>query len=978
MSIFRFPISRHLSACLIAWPLLIAGTASPSEAQAFQVSDIDPSASGRGTPILRFAEFQDEVYFSAFDPLNGHELWRTDGSESGTGLVRDLCPGPCDSIISPFFRFGQFLFFVAQDQQTMGLWRSDGSNAGTSLVTPLRRSSSGNTARFFDLGDRFLIARESQTWSSDGTAMGTSEISLPTNSSLNGVAVGSTAFFTVGDSLWKTDGTSESTVEVASVPGNFPPRQLSASAGRLYFVAGDDDLLWQSDGTAAGTQPLAFGMDRPRVETLRPAASRLYFFAYSSQGFGLWRTDGSETGTVFVAASELIEEAVTVGDRIFYVRDGVNRDELWTSDGTATGTYPVGGPVPGTTITDPRDLTPFGDGLIFKAGGQLLRTSGSATGAQTLVAGLNFNFSQGGTVGDHFYFSVRNFAAGDTLWRTDGTPAGTAPITSLQYANSSDPSLITALDSLVVFAADDGFSGEEPWRSDGSRAGTLQLEDVRFGPDGPPPLELAVVGDSVFFSTGFIPLSDSRELWRTDGTPAGTTFVGSFRNQPTVELSTINSLLPVGDQLYFSATDGEGAELWRSDGSEAGTQRVRNILEGTFLLNGAIENPKSSFPEPWAALGSILYLSARGDDGRELWRSDGTEAGTWQVKDIFPGAFDSSPSYLATLGNRLYFTATDGEGQALWRSDGSEAGTEKLFPVIVSSSAVISPQGSDQLYWLDSPRGSSPRLWRLDGNDAVLVSDLALDGPAESAADLFAIGDLLYFTVNHPDTGVELWTSDGTAAGTGLLKDIQPGIESSAPQSFSAVDGRLLFAASQPATGLEPWISDGTEAGTVPLPEIAPGFASSSPSEFTAAGDLVYFAAADPQTGRELWAIDRQSLGNSQPGTSDTALYLNQDRFEVEARWDTGSAEGVGQPVRLTEDSGYFWFFNQDNVEVVVKVLDACDGFDRFWVFIAGLTNVEVDITVRDRQTGAVRAYNNPLDQALLPVQDTDAFATCP
>jgi hypothetical protein len=109
-----------------------------------------------------------------------------------------------------------------------------------------------------------------------------------------------------------------------------------------------------------------------------------------------------------------------------------------------------------------------------------------------------------------------------------------------------------------------------------------------------------------------------------------------------------------------------------------------------------------------------------------------------------------------------------------------------------------------------------------------------------------------------------------------------------------------------------------------------------------------------------------------------TRLCLAGGRFAVEMDWATASASGTGQAVALTPDTGTFWFFGAANVEVVVKVLDACAGFDRFWVFAAGLTNVEVEWTVRDTVTAAERTYRNARGTPFAPLQDTGAFATCP
>ncbi|HEY2294729.1 MAG TPA: serine protease [Thermoanaerobaculia bacterium] len=110
----------------------------------------------------------------------------------------------------------------------------------------------------------------------------------------------------------------------------------------------------------------------------------------------------------------------------------------------------------------------------------------------------------------------------------------------------------------------------------------------------------------------------------------------------------------------------------------------------------------------------------------------------------------------------------------------------------------------------------------------------------------------------------------------------------------------------------------------------------------------------------------------------DTTLCLGAGgRFKVEATFDTGSQQGQAQAVKLTDETGYLWFFSASNVELVVKVLDACSYNQRFWVFAGGLTNVQVTLTVTDTVKGTVKTYNNPQGTAFQPIQDTGAFATC-
>jgi hypothetical protein len=111
---------------------------------------------------------------------------------------------------------------------------------------------------------------------------------------------------------------------------------------------------------------------------------------------------------------------------------------------------------------------------------------------------------------------------------------------------------------------------------------------------------------------------------------------------------------------------------------------------------------------------------------------------------------------------------------------------------------------------------------------------------------------------------------------------------------------------------------------------------------------------------------------------SATALCLNGGRFRVEVTWKTPKGQtGSGQGVALTAESGYFWFFDASNIELMVKVLDGCPVTNHFWVFAGGLTNVEVVLTVTDTVTGTQRVYHNPLNTVFKTVTDTGAFATC-
>lgn len=136
-------------------------------------------------------------------------------------------------------------------------------------------------------------------------------------------------------------------------------------------------------------------------------------------------------------------------------------------------------------------------------------------------------------------------------------------------------------------------------------------------------------------------------------------------------------------------------------------------------------------------------------------------------------------------------------------------------------------------------------------------------------------------------------------------------------------------------------------------------------------------------TPEEAWSslANEMALASAQtaaPTKSEEALLLHQDRFRVTANWRRPSGEtGSAQAVRLTNETGYFWFFDQNNVEMILKILDGCSLSDRFWVFAGGLTNLRVDITVEDLSTGVSKTYRNPQNTAFAPIQDTGALASC-
>jgi ELWxxDGT repeat protein len=168
--------------------------------------------------------------------------------------------------------------------------------------------------------------------------------------------------------------------------------------------------------------------------------------------------------------------------------------------------------------------------------------------------------------------------------------------------------------------------------------------------------------DDYYFAElgGFLYFNNESNLWKTDGTEAGTEIVKSF--------SSLQDIIAFEGKLYLEADDGkgEGSQLWVSNGTAAGTSLFKVIRPGG----------SSSSISRFTVVGDTLFFRANnGVDGSEIWKTDGTETGTVQVADINASG-NSSPYNLTAVGNTLFFTANNGtNGEELWKGDGTETGT---------------------------------------------------------------------------------------------------------------------------------------------------------------------------------------------------------------------------------------------------------------------------------------------------------------
>lgn len=773
-----------------------------TQAGTFMVKDISPF--GSSTPSF-LTDVNGTLYFFATYYSNADELWKSDGTSEGTTLVTDFYFELGSSNATQLTNVNGHLFFVL-DQFSPELYTSDGNPGGTHLVKDINPFGGSNPSQLTAVNNLLCFAADDgtgkQVWVSDGTDAGTFKANNPDNILVNDFygtqfAVKNNNVYFSGD-INDGDGSRLCTYNTANATGkvraskDINPGFLSNNLyniinvnGTIFFTVfnGIDQVLWKSDGTMTGTV---------QVKDINPGGRNVY----------LYKDFENANGTL-----------------LFSFYDDANGYEVWKSDGTEQGTVIVKEINPGVYSSQAANITYTGNSIsLFEAtngkkGLELWKTDGTDAGT-TLVKDINTSTS-----------------------------------------GSSNPYALTPSvdNSKLFFVATDPQYGTELRITGESEQGVHVVNDLLNGSFSSAPFLLVNFKNETFFFANILDTSDHTssdirthvKLCRTNGTQSGTKIL----SLPSLEAlinggyGYIYGVEATSDLLFISFFNYStySYELWRTNGTDAGTFAVKTDIAPYFdLILKAVGN-------------KVYFANYDFTYGVELYASDGSVAGTALVKDINPGFNSSSPSDLTSFDGRLYFTADYGFGPFLWVSDGTDAGTKQVKPATQLSyySNLVPANGKLFFYGLNTV-GKGSELYANDGTDnrTYLVKDI-YKGPGSSNISSLTGGDtVLYFFADDGKHGSELWKSNGTKEGTILVKNISPDIESTFPYNMIAVHNQLYFTLNDIL-----WQSDGTKKGTHEVDDANLNGVIGL-TFFKAFDNKLAFTGFTPSTGTELYIGD--------------------------------------------------------------------------------------------------------------------------
>jgi ELWxxDGT repeat protein len=832
--------------------------------------NIFPQGADEGSNPSGFVRLGDKILFAAKGGHEGRELWATDGSPEGTLLVKDINPGSPGSDPSQMTMLKGQIFFVAESGDSgRELWVTNGDSSGTHLFRDFFRGRESSIITILGQNEEvFFFSLQNpginyELWRSDGTLEGT--FFLGNFYKIDHPLIYGDLLFFAGTSLdlytkpWISDGTVDGTKILKDIHGpndSSNPINPVIFNGKIVFatklVYAGTASLWKSNGTSQGTVEYAAvvgGHLFSSISDLVVVGEDLYFFANDGiHGQELWTTKGSSTSTrmvkVYAGNDRLYMSVDLEGNESSGSKSSIcPNTNLLVSDGTVEGTQPIFESKQGLCNFNDRRFVKWSDGessaeyFVNYRGGQgdsfwLFELDYEENLAKAITPPRNLQYSPHSLFvdGSRLYFSLGDSSHENEIWYCDlpcDEPQMLLNLNTIE--KGSDPDGLFSLKEDIYFYEEATFKGV--WRLRPSEGGAERVFDYSLPRGG------------IEFNGQFF-FSSERNSWRNchiralQGPHNVTSHFLATESQCTHGLKLENT----GTHLIFGfKTTDSRAEVWVSQGTVESLTKVVDLPADysfdspeTFLTQGEVtyfpvmsqvfkfenesELTEEIFTVPENQRLSLLQISEGYIFGR-LYADQGywpaaISLNSYQLTRLANCSMSKKEANdTANLNGKFFFSAKrDGTGFEPWVSDGTAEGT-------------------------------------------TLLKDIAPNALSSNPRDFTVVNNLVFFTANDGESGTELWVSDGTSDGTYLARDINVGPFGSNPKSLKPFDTVLIFQAFSPEHGTEIWFSDGTTSGTKLLFDLNEGPTSSNPHHFLEANNSLYFFASGREIGTEIFSI---------------------------------------------------------------------------------------------------------------------------
>ncbi len=639
-----------------------------------------------------------------------------------------------------------------------------------------------------------------------------------------------------------------------------PLAYFSSSSFNRVFKAGNRAFIPQlggllvTDGTPQGTKRFPFFSTRPNdgVEY----HSRLVFADSTVAVY-----DESLAPIEVLSASTSASWVVVVNDRILWFSQTTKN--LMSSDGTAAGTLAIS-PALDVTSSGSRRAVVIGDKAIFSTDAATWITDGTAAGTSRI---LDFPLDAEAVGG--FWYGIDGSTTGlNTLYRSDGTAAGTIALAQTKQSRSS-PTFISAnridarfvgFQGRVYFRGYDAATGDELWSTDGTPLGTSMVADLTPGAASTTMNAIAAVDAGVLVSTNLLGGQD--QLFLADGPSSIRAIKPAGISGQT--LSSYSGFIgKSGTGVVYAGSAPSGAALWTLGDRPGEAQPFSNILTpltpGTAIAIVGAAQPLALTPGD-----AVVFLKTT-DFGTEPWRYRAADGSLELITDLTAGTASTTPFYTCATDSGVFFTVRLASSDRLYFTDGTPAGTRLVVEHPRTGADAIydlSPAGA-RCFFRSAGSGSSIRQWLSDGTPAGTAPFTSFtSGTVPNRAVVF--GNRLFFEALQGSSADNLYSA--ALDGTGVkLQPVAGALSPPSPSGLTATDDRLFFLARFGTGTLRPFSMDLAGNASGPLASVA----VSTPGFFVGHHGVLFNAASNGEPTESLWVSDGSTAGTRPVQTFD-------------------------------------------------------------------------------------------------------------